>query len=173
MNDAHNAKSRSLFITGLKNAHAVENEALSIMKPQINRFENYPEMAERLRKHYSETEAQIVRLEEVLSNLDASHSTFKDTAASMMGSMAAMGHSIAGDEILKNTFANYAFENYEIAAYRSLLAMAETIGFSQATSPLTQSLREEEAMANWIEENIPMVTRRFLSLSEAGETAKR
>lgn len=34
---------------------------------------------------------------------------------SMVGSMAAMGHSVAGDEILKNSFANFAFENYEIA----------------------------------------------------------
>jgi len=28
----------------------------------------------------------------------------------------------AQDEILKNSFANFAFENYEIAAYKSLYA---------------------------------------------------
>ncbi len=32
------------------------------------------------------------------------------------GSMAAIGHSMADDEILKNSFANFAFENFEIAA---------------------------------------------------------
>ena len=31
-----------------------------------------------------------------------------------------MGHTLAGDEILKNSFANFAFENFEIAAYKSL-----------------------------------------------------
>jgi len=39
---------RSIFVTGLKNAHAMENQALSIMKPQVSRIENYPEVAARL-----------------------------------------------------------------------------------------------------------------------------
>jgi ferritin-like metal-binding protein YciE len=164
---------RSLFIVGLRNAHAVENEALSIMRPQVDRLEKYPEMRERLRSHIGETEAQITRLEEILSSLDESHSAFKDTAASLMGSMAAMGHTVAGDEILKNSFANFAFENYEIAAYRSLITMAEMAGVAQAVQLLNQTLREEEAMAGWIEDNLELVTRRFVSLRQADESAKR
>ena len=39
---------RSIFVTGLRNAHAMENQALSIMKPQISRIENYPAIASRL-----------------------------------------------------------------------------------------------------------------------------
>jgi ferritin-like metal-binding protein YciE len=166
-------EARSLFVTGLKNAHAVENQALSIMRPQIERLTNYPEMEQRLRSHYAETEAQIGRLEEVLSTLGESHSSFKDTAASFMGAMAAMGHSVAGDEVLKNSFANYAFENYEIAAYRSLISMADMAGVSQARTALQQSLQEEEQMARWIEDHLDDTTRRYVQLSAAGETAKR
>jgi ferritin-like metal-binding protein YciE len=33
----------------------------------------------------------------------------------MLGNLAAMANASAGDEILKNTFANNAFEHYEIA----------------------------------------------------------
>jgi hypothetical protein len=47
--------------------------------------------------------------------------------------MAALDHAVAGDEILKNSFANFAFENFEIAAYKSLLTIAEAGGFSAAT----------------------------------------
>ncbi|MBY5812522.1 DUF892 family protein, partial [Rhizobium leguminosarum] len=36
---------RDIFVAGLKNAHAMENQALSIMKPQLKRIENYPEVA--------------------------------------------------------------------------------------------------------------------------------
>ena len=35
--------SHDLFVTGLANAHAMENQALSIMKPQASRIENYLE----------------------------------------------------------------------------------------------------------------------------------
>lgn len=49
-------KTRDIFITGLKNAHAMENPALSIMKPQVKRIENYPDVAARLEKHIQETE---------------------------------------------------------------------------------------------------------------------
>ena len=78
--------------------------------------------------------------------------------------MAAAMHSVADDEILKNSFANCAFEHFEIAAYRASLVLAEDGGFTQATVLLRQSLREEESMAQWIGESLPMVTRRYASL---------
>lgn len=165
-------QTRSIFITGLRNAHAAENQALSIMKPQISRIENYPAVAARLEEHYRETENQIARLERILEDLDESPSTLKDWTLSAGGSMAAIGHSFAGDEILKNSFANFAFENFEIAAYRSLLTIADFGGFTFSVDPLTQTLREEEAMANWISDNLKTVTLEFVALSERGETAK-
>lgn len=161
------------FIVGLRNAHAVENQALAIMKPQIARLENYPDIAERLRLHQDETEAQIGRLEEVLESLGETHSTLKDAGGSLMGALASLGHSFTGDEILKNSFANFAFENYEIAAYRSLLTMADMAGVGSAAAVLRQSLQEEEDMAGWIEDHLEETTRRYLTLHDGGQTAKR
>ena len=164
----HTDTLRELFITGLKNAHAVEKQALSIMTPQIARIEHYPEVADRLRLHVDETNGQIARLDEILAAFDTSASALKDTALSMTGGMAAITHSVAGDEIVKNSFANYAFEHFEIAAYKSLLTMAEDGGFGSATSLLQQSLREEQDMAAWIDEALPMVTLRYASLYAEG-----
>jgi hypothetical protein len=39
---------REAFITGLRNAHAMEKQALSIMEPQVGRLESYPDVARRL-----------------------------------------------------------------------------------------------------------------------------
>lgn len=61
---------REIFITGLKDAHAMETQALSIMKPHVKRIENYPEVAARLEQHIAETEGQLTRIEEILSGLD-------------------------------------------------------------------------------------------------------
>ena len=165
-------ETRSLFITGLRNAHAMESQALSIMQPQVKRIENYPDVAQRLEQHIRETEGQMQRLESVLGDLGEDHSSLKDMALSVAGSMAALGHSVAGDEILKNSFANFAFENYEIAAYNSLITMAEAAGFQAALSALQENLREEEAMAEWLRANLRSVTLRYASLKEVGETAK-
>ena len=165
-------ETRDIFVTGLKNAHAMENQALSIMKPQVYRIENYPEVAQKLEQHIRETEGQIARLEEILGSLSESHSSLKDMALSMTGAMAALGHTVAGDEIIKNSFANFAFENFEIAAYKSLLTVAELGGFPAAMSGLKANLDEEVNMAQWIDHNLRSLTIKFASLKEAGHTAK-
>ena len=169
---ADTTATREIFVTGLKNAHAMESQALSIMKPQVSRIDNYPEVARRLEEHIRETEGQIGRIEGLLESLDGRHSSLKDMALSFTGAMAAMGHTVAGDEILKNSFANFAFENFEIAAYKSLMTIAELGGFPSATSALQANLQEEQNMAKWLDDNLRTVTVRFANLREAGETAK-
>lgn len=162
-----------LFITGLKNAHAMENQALSIMKPQASRIENYPEVEARLNKHIAETEAQIARLDRILDSLGADKSGLKDLALSIAGTFAAVGHTVAPDEILKNSMANFAFENFEIAAYKSLIALATQSGNEASIPDLEANLNEELAMAEWLDQNIEAVTIKFAGLKEAGETAKK
>jgi ferritin-like metal-binding protein YciE len=158
----------TLFTVGLRNAHAVEKQALSIMTPQVSRIEHYPEVADRLRQHIDETNNQIARLDELLEQFDTSGSVLKDAALSFSGTMAALAHTPAGDEIVKNSFANYAFEHFEIASYKSLLVMAEDGGFTGATPLLQQSLGEEQSMAQWIDESLPLVTRRYAKLYAEG-----
>lgn len=64
-----NSETRSIFIVGLRNANAMENQALSIMKPQVKRIENYPQVADRLQQYIQETEGQIARLESIWTAL--------------------------------------------------------------------------------------------------------
>lgn len=90
----------------------------------------------------------------------------------MTGSLASLGHAVAGDEILKNSLANFAFENYEIAAYKSLLTLSDHGGYQAAYSALRSNLEEEENMARWLEDNLEKVTLEFVALSEQGQTAK-
>ena len=163
--------SNEVFVTGLRNAHAMENQALSIIKPQLNRLEHYPEVSELLERHLHETEGQIVRIEEILDGLDESASGLKDTMMSMSGTMGALTHSMADDEILKNSLANFAFENFEIAAYTSLLTAADMCGATSATLLLEQNLAEERRTAEMIEQMLPTITERFILRQAAGARA--
>ncbi len=79
----------------------------------------------------------------------------------------------AGDEILKNSFANLAFENYEIAAYKSLITLGEEAGCNREVEMLRESLHEEQDMARWLDEHIDDVTRQYLARSQAGAKADR
>jgi ferritin-like metal-binding protein YciE len=162
---------QDLFITGLKNAHGVEHQALALMDRQLDHLANYPEVSEMLRKHRVETEGQIQRIDQLLAGFDTSASALKDIALSLSGNMAAMAHLPAPDEILKNSMANHAFENFEIAAYTSLITIAEEGSFSNAKPLLQQSLDEERRMADWVLNSIPQVTKKYISLRQAGETA--
>lgn len=48
----------------------------------------------------------------------------KAMLTSITGNPAALGHAVIDDETVKNHLANHAFENFEIAAYTSLITMA-------------------------------------------------
>lgn len=166
-------QAEALFVTGLRNAHALETEAEQIIGRQLERLVNYRQLAERLRAHLDETRMQKERLEGMLTRYSASPSSLKETATTLMGNMAAIAHTTAPDEVLKNTFANVAFENFEIAAYRSLIAMAETYGQRDTIGLLRQSLAEEERMARWLDENVAEITREFMTLRAHSEKADR
>lgn len=154
---------RDLLIVGLRNAHGMENQAEELMERQAERSKDYPQVQARLRTHLEETRVQKQRLEDVLKSLNENTSTVKDIAMSFMGNMAAMAHAIAPDEILKNALANNAFEHYEIAAYKSLIALARQAGETRLLPILETSLKEEEQMAAWVDANLENVTLSYLA----------
>ncbi len=156
---------RDLLITGLRNAHSMETQARELMERQSERIGHFPQVQQRLKRHLEETQEQLRRLETCLRECGESESSLKDAALSTVANVTAMAHAMAGDGILKNTFANNAFEHYEIAAYKSLLALAERAGVD-LSGPLTTSLREEEEMAAWIDSHVKDVTLQYLAQEE-------
>jgi ferritin-like metal-binding protein YciE len=171
-NLSSNETAQTLFVTGLRNAHAEEKQALQMMERQVERYEQYPEVTQILQQHIRETEQQIQRLEDILHALGEDRSLLKDVATQTIGNLAAVGHALSGDEILKNMFANHGLEAHEMAAYTSLITMAEATGHHQHIPVLQQSLREEEAMERRVYELIKPVTLRYLELEARGEQAK-
>jgi ferritin-like metal-binding protein YciE len=161
-----NTKARDIYVVGLRNAHAMEVQARELMERQSERLGDYPDVQAKVAAHLEETKGQIQRLETCLEELGETTSTLKDAAQSVMANTMAMAHSVASDEILKNTFANNAFENFEIAAYKSLLALCADAGTRSAAPLLEISLKEEERMAAWIVDNVEKITREYVSVEQ-------
>jgi ferritin-like metal-binding protein YciE len=164
---------RSIFITGVKNAHALEKEAIQILERQLERLKNYPEMETLIRHHLEESRQHEQRIDEVLDGLGEDRSLLKDLATQFMGNMAAIAHVPMPDEILKNTFANHAFENFEVASYKSLIVMAEAAGESRFLTALNQNLREDEKAAQMIKDMVEPITRKYLERAASGQKADR
>jgi len=159
---------RDLLVTGLRNAHGMEVQARELTQRQCERLGEYPAVQTRLRQHLAETVQQLHRLEQCLAACGEATSLIKDALMSAFGSLTAIGHAVADDEILKNAFANAAFEHYEIAAYKSLLVLCEQAGMIGLQEPLRQSIAEEQHMAAWLDEHVEEVTLAYLAKKSAG-----
>lgn len=159
---------REILVTGLKNAYALEAYAADVTQKQANRLTDYPELQRRVAQHHEETLRQRGRLAECLGQLGESPSTLKATVQRLVGQMQTMFHAMADDEVLKATFAGASLEQYEIAAYKALIVMAGTCQERSVAEVCRKNLREEEAMAQFLDGHIEHVTRTYLFKASAG-----
>ena len=161
------------LLSWLRDAHAMEMQATQILDNQARRIESYPALRDRIQQHLEETRRQAEKLEGCIDRYGGTTSGLKDTAAAFIGNMQAMGGLFVADEVVKGALASYTFEHLEIGSYRSLIAAAEEVGDSETARVCTEILREEEAMAGWLEQHIPEITREYLRREASGAQAKR
>ncbi len=164
---------RAIYTSSLRNTHALEQQGLQQMEIQVTRLERYPDYAALLQRHIETTRQQIARLDQALQAVGESPSTIKETVTSVVGTVGATVHALTQDETLKNLYAGYAFQYQQIAAYRSLIAIAETAGETAHSAGFRQSIQEEEHAAQQVADIIEPVTRRYVELTLSGDKADR
>lgn len=157
----------------LRDAHAMEQQAEKMLNAQAERLEHYPELRARIVQHIEETRWQQRMLDDCLTRRGISNSIIKDIG----GKLAAFGQAVGGmtvsDEVVKGAMAGYVFEHFEIASYTSLIGAADAVGDTATRSACEQILAQEKAMAAWLHDHLPEVTKAFLIRSETpGATAK-
>jgi ferritin-like metal-binding protein YciE len=166
------AVSRENLTSWLRDAYAMENQAIEILEKQATRLEHYPELRAKVRSHLEETHRHAERVERCLHQLGTDTSAVKTALGKMVGTAQQLSGLFASDEVLKSGIADYAFEHYEIASYKTLIAAAAEAGEDQVGTILEQNLREEEEMAAWLAWHLPEVTRQYLQREAAEQTAK-
>lgn len=157
----------------LRDAHAMEQQAETMLNAQAARLEHYPELRQRIEHHITETQSQARRLEECIERVGTQVSAVKDAGGKTTAMMQGFGGMFAGDEVVKGAMAGYAFEHFEISAYAALIGAAEAAGDNATADVCREILREEEEMAGWLRDHLPRVTKQFLARESSGETAKR
>lgn len=157
----------------LRDAHAMEQQAETMLTRTASRIENYPEVKAKLEQHAQETREQARMVRECIERRGGDTSMMKDVT----GKITAMAQGLSGvfvsDEIVKAALASYAFEHMEIASYTILVAAADAVGDNETKRVCETILRQEEAMASWLAQQMPLLTQQFLQRDEtSGATAK-
>jgi ferritin-like metal-binding protein YciE len=160
------------FVSWLRDARAMESQAIEMLEKQVTRLDNYPQLQARVQQHLDETRNQAELLDGCLERHGTSRSMMKEMASKFSGTMQAIMPSMSSDEVVKGGVASYAFEHFEIGNYRALIAAAEQAGDTQTRGVLEGILRQEEAMASWLEQHLPETTRDFLRRDQAGESTR-
>lgn len=128
---------------------------------------NDPELKERLEQHVQETETQIERLQEAFSAIGEKAKAEKCEAAIGLREEhdSFKSEEKPSKELLEafDLGSGLRVEHYEIAAYRSAIAIAETLGETECAEILKESLAEEEAMANFLEKSAPKLLKKLLA----------
>jgi ferritin-like metal-binding protein YciE len=114
-----------------------------------------PMVKQRILEHAAETEGHIDTLGRAFEaaglkakatkcdaalGLKAEHDSFKDDEEPTPAMLEAF-----------NLGSGLRVEHYEIAGYRSAIALARTLGFAESAALLAQNLDQEEAMAKFLE----------------------
>jgi len=151
------------LVAWLRDAHAMERatvDTLDHLAERLNR--RYPELAARFRQHWQESLSQVERIETCLKELGSDTSTFKDLRSRFIGIAQAYAVEMLPDELVKDCLAAYASRHFEIAAYISLGAAARKLEQPAIVQMCEESLRQERAMASWLEQQIQEATLEFL-----------
>ncbi len=167
------ASAEDNLLDWLRDAHAMEQQAETMLKATTSRLENYPTLKARLESHIDETREQARLIKSCIDRRGSGTSAVKDMAAKATATAQGLSGMFVSDEVVKGAMASYTFEHMEIASYRCLIAAADAVGDAETSRICQQILKQEEAMAAWLGEQLPQVTAQFLQLSMTpGATAK-
>jgi ferritin-like metal-binding protein YciE len=150
------------LIKWLNSAYSMEQNLTKVLENHAKDAKDFPEIRQRDEQHIEETRRHAERVKQCLAILGEKPSTIKSAMGNIMGAVQGAATGMFRDEIVKNFLSDYAAEHFEIACYRSLIVAAEELGQAEIAQVCREILREEEAMAQWLEERIPSVTRMTL-----------
>ncbi|QJP69757.1 ferritin-like domain-containing protein [Burkholderia glumae] len=157
----------------LRDAHAMEEQASTMLAAMARRLGPYPDLKQRIEQHLGETREQLRLIRECIGRRGSEVSALKDLGARGLAALQGFAGMLAADEVVKGVIACHAFENFEIATYRALITAARMVGDVETITVCERILPQEVAMANWLEQHLPQVVSAFLARNPERAAASR
>jgi ferritin-like metal-binding protein YciE len=157
----------NVYLTGLRNQHATETQAIGTIKNELGRMEPYPDLHARMQAEMGRSTEQAARLDRLLAKHGTSASLAKEAVTGGVATVAGFVHSLASDEVLKNVLAAVGFKAFEIGSYKVLVTLAEASGAREDVAVLEQSMTEEQEMGDWLGSHLPSFVHDYLTKQAA------
>ena len=165
MSDANAAT--EAYMTGLRNQHAVETQAIGTIQNELPRMKAYPDLHAQMQADKDRSTTQAARLDDLLARHGTRKSLAKEVVTGAVATVAGFAHAGSGDDVLKNVLAAVGFKAYEIASYKVLLALADAAGAGEDKVVLEQSMKEEQEMGDWLGLHLPNLVHAYLQQKSA------
>lgn len=153
---------KDTLLTWLKDAYAMEQGIVESLERQVGHMDDWPDAQARVREHLELTKSHAERVKECVERLGDNVSHVKSGFANVLGALQGISTIGAADKVLKNAMGNYAIEYFEISAYMANAAAARELGYEDIAEVCDTIMSEEQDMADWLEEQIPTITRQEL-----------
>lgn len=153
------SKDRELVVDWLNSAYNMERSLIPIMENHAKDADRHPSVRARIEQHVEETRRHAELVKGCLEQLGEEPSKVRGVFSDLMGRVQSVATGPFKDEEVKNALSDYATEHFEIAAYRALSEAARAIGEEGIANTMEQICREEQDMANFIEQNLSTTVR--------------
>jgi ferritin-like metal-binding protein YciE len=153
---------RETLLGWLNDAYAMERGLENVLENHANDAKDMPQAEGRIRQHLEETRRHAELVKGLVERMGGSTSTVKTTMGKVTGFFQGMSTGASPDELVKNGLSDYAAEHFEIASYRALIEGARALGENEVVRVCEQILRDEQEMARWLEQSLPMLVQDYL-----------
>ena len=158
---------KELVIAWLNDAHATELGIAQVLERHVEEAKDHPQMQTGLQRHLEQTRRHAELVKGCVERMGGETSGIKSGMASVMGAVQGMTTKLAKDELIKNALHDYGTEHFEIACYTSLIAAADHLGDQETVRVCQEILRDDQAMADFLFQQIPLVTIEMLQMEHA------
>ncbi|HYF13385.1 MAG TPA: DUF892 family protein [Candidatus Paceibacterota bacterium] len=158
-----NEKQKDTYIAWLNDAHAMEEGLIKVLERQVEDTEGQPLMQERIKEHLEETRRHAEMVRGCVERLGGDISQGKDILSQMGAAAKGMTLSMFEDKHVKNVLSSYSAEHVEIASYHTIMAAAQALGDHDTVAMCETIMRDEERMAAWLMDQMPLVAQRHLN----------
>lgn len=166
-------ENRESLIDWLRDAHAMEQQAATVMQTHADRIQHYPEFKRLLEVNAEESRLQSDRLRLCIESLGGSTSIIKDVTGKLIGLAQTISGYFAEDEVVKGVLALYTFKHYEIGSYRILLSTAHMLNETEIATLVGEHLDRELELSDQLEEHLGEVASIYLAREKLQVKASR
>ena len=156
-----------VYLTGLRNQHAVETQAIGTIQNELPRMTAYPDLQAKMQQDHERPTEQAARLDRLMEQHGTSKSLAKEAVTGTVATVASFVHALSSDEVPKDVLAAVGYKAYEIGSYKVLIALAQAAGAPGDVPVLEQSMHEEMELGDWLGSHLPGFVHAYLAQQAA------